>query len=417
MNKVISKLSTPLLFLLILFLPTQLGKHFWPSFSYIYSLRVDYLAPTLYFWDLILIATFLIWLFTKPQINKLALFILLIFLLSQVISLFNAINLGAGLFRFEQLILMSLFALLLSSLNISKVIIPLNFTLIVSIIFESLLSIWQFLFSHSLGLWGLGERTFSLSTPSIATFNFYEQIFLRPYGTFSHPNVLAGFLVITLPLIYLLSKVDETYYRFKTFLSLVYILGFIAAVLSFSRSSLMVLFLESLFFLRKNLIYLIIILLLISPFILIRFNSIFNFDNLSILRREELAQVAWGQFLTNPILGVGLNNFINQIAVSNIVAGPSRFLQPVHNLFLLTMAESGFLGLLGFLTFIYFALNNLWLRRNLFMAKGLLFIWAAILFIGLFDHYFLTLAQGQRLLFLIWGLSMSKSLSFSDKKT
>src|SRR6266704_691714 len=48
--------------LLILFLPTQFGKHFWPSFSIIQGIRVDYLSPTLYFTDILIILLFLVWL-------------------------------------------------------------------------------------------------------------------------------------------------------------------------------------------------------------------------------------------------------------------------------------------------------------------------------------------------------------------
>src|SRR3989338_7471317 len=45
--------SRILLFLFILFLPTQLGKHFFFDFSYLSGIRVDYLAPTVYLIDII----------------------------------------------------------------------------------------------------------------------------------------------------------------------------------------------------------------------------------------------------------------------------------------------------------------------------------------------------------------------------
>ena len=41
------------LFLFLLLIPTQLGRHFWPEWSYILGIRVDYLSPTLYLLDLI----------------------------------------------------------------------------------------------------------------------------------------------------------------------------------------------------------------------------------------------------------------------------------------------------------------------------------------------------------------------------
>ena len=54
-------LSAIFFYLLILFLPTQLGKHFWPNFSYVYGVRIDYLSPTLYFTDILIIGLFLSW--------------------------------------------------------------------------------------------------------------------------------------------------------------------------------------------------------------------------------------------------------------------------------------------------------------------------------------------------------------------
>ena len=84
-----------LLFLTLLFLPTQLGKHFWPDFSYIYSLKIDYLSPALYLWDLLVIGLVIVWFLSRPAVNKSALNLLLLFLLTQVLSLLGADNPGA----------------------------------------------------------------------------------------------------------------------------------------------------------------------------------------------------------------------------------------------------------------------------------------------------------------------------------
>ena len=182
-----------LLFLTLLFLPTQLGKHFWPDFSYIYSLKIDYLSPTIYFWDILVAGLLIFFFLQKPKINKLALNILLIFLLSQALSLFGAKNIGAGLVRLEQYIIAGLLGLYIASNKLHK---ELFLPLTLGVLFESGLAILQFIKGGTLGLWILGERNFSLTTPGIAKFNFYGIEFLRPYGTFSHPNVLAGYLLV-----------------------------------------------------------------------------------------------------------------------------------------------------------------------------------------------------------------------------
>src|SRR3989344_9415701 len=50
-------------YLLILFLPTQLGRHFWPNFSFVSGIRIDYLSPTLYATDIFILLIFVFWLF------------------------------------------------------------------------------------------------------------------------------------------------------------------------------------------------------------------------------------------------------------------------------------------------------------------------------------------------------------------
>src|SRR5579872_3631132 len=54
------KLATFFYLLTLLFLPTQLGKHFWPDFTVVEGFRIDYLSPTLYFTDLTFLLSVLI---------------------------------------------------------------------------------------------------------------------------------------------------------------------------------------------------------------------------------------------------------------------------------------------------------------------------------------------------------------------
>lgn len=60
MKRCLEVLEKVLCFLFIFFIPTQLGKHFWPEWSYVMGIRVDYLSPTLYFLDLIWLGFFVI---------------------------------------------------------------------------------------------------------------------------------------------------------------------------------------------------------------------------------------------------------------------------------------------------------------------------------------------------------------------
>lgn len=405
----LKKVEELLFFLTILFLPTQLGRHFWPKFSFVYSLPIDYLSPTIYFWDLLVIMLVVFWVAQKKFVNKLALNLFLLFMLSQLLSLipqtydFNGEGLGAGLVRLEQYLIAGLMGVYIASSKFKIQNSKLYWPLLLAVLFESILAIAQFLKGGTLGLWFLGERTFSISTPAIAKFDFYGRQFLRPYATFPHPNVLAGFLVVILPLLSLIRvKSSGILMGFST------IIGGIALALTVSRVAMLVGFTEALILLRKKiLVFLLLVTILVSPFLYTRFSAVFNFDNLTLLRREQLSEVAVKLWLGHPFLGVGLNNFI-PTASDSLLVGPNRFLQPVHNIFLLALAETGILGLLGLLGLIGYPIFRLLkLPTTNYQLRTLLLIWAVIIFLGLFDHYFLTLPQGYRLLFLVWGLSLS----------
>ncbi len=325
----------------------------------------------------------------------------LIFFLALLPSLFLAANIGAGLVGLFHILTALLLGVYISSQNLNKIKKLLFWGISISVFYESVIAIFEFMLGYSLNIWVLGERSFSLNTPAIATFNYLGVLFLRPYATFPHPNVLAAFMVVSVALLWILKEGVSGGWRFLT-------LGLTAVttLLTFSRAAIFVFFLELVVGLRKKIKYLIIPAIILLPILWIRYNSAFNFDNLSIIRREELAVIAINDFKASPVFGIGLNNFINQTATSNLIAGTSRFLQPVHNIFLLLLSETGVVGFLGFCFLIGWPIFKLWQKRDNNFNKTLLFIWGSILFLGLFDHYFLTLPQGQRLLFLVWGLSM-----------
>lgn len=400
----LKKLEQVLFFLTILLLPTQLGRHFWPDFSYIYSLRIDYLSPTIYLWDLLVVGLVVTFFLSQRKINKGALKLILLFLASQAVSLLPHLNeagvLGVGLVRLEEYIFASLFGLYVASLDFSAVKKAVWLPLLLAISGEAALAITQFLTGGSLGLWILGERTFTLSTAGIAKFDFYGHQFLRPYGTFPHPNVLAAFMVIT-AVILTLNQVQGRSQIKSGMTRVGVMLAAIATLLTASRTAILTGILEGLFLLRRKWLGILIVgLVIVSPFLYTRYATLVNFDSLSLVRREELSIVALNLWRSSLFLGVGLNNFIPHSA-TDLLAGPSRFLQPVHNIYLLSLAETGIVGLMGLLYFVGYPMVRL-LKK-----KPLLLVWASILFLGLFDHYFLTLPQGYRLLMLCWGISLS----------
>lgn len=402
------KLEQTLFFLVILFLPTQLGKHFWPSFSSVYSLRVDYLSPTIYFWDLLVLGLWtakLTSVFLKKEkiaIETKVVSLFLFFLLTQIASAYNAVNPGASLVRLKDYLAPILFALYLAGSDFSKIKKIFFSGILYSVIFTCFLSTAQFLKGGGLGFWVLGERELDMGSPLIAKFNFYDKIFLRPYGTFPHPNLLAGFLILALPL--LMAGLSPFLKGFKMTLGLLISL---TVFISFSRPGLILAGIYIFVLFRKFWKILAILTVLAIPLVFVRFSSIFTYDSLALLRRQELSEYAVRFFWGNPLIGIGLNNFINILSSTEVLVGTTRFLQPVHNIFLLSLSETGIFGLSGFLLlFLASIYSNIINKTNL--SKVLLGNLFVIIFLGLFDHYFLTLPQGQRLFFMMIGLSFMR---------
>lgn len=401
-------LESLLFFLNVLFLPSQLGKHFWPDFSFIFSLRIDYLSPVIYLWDLLVIGLWIVLLIrlilrqVHFQLNQRFLFFVLFFLLTQTMSLLQASNIGGALVRLKEDLIVCLFALYIASSQSSKIKNIFFSALIWSALFTCLLAITQFLLGHSVGFWVLGERDFNLTTPLIARFSFYDHIFLRPYATFSHPNMLAAFLTLSLPLVLL--GFPERFKKLELTAGL-----FISSsiFITFSRPALILILIQSSILFKKLWKLWLILGVVVTPLVFVRLISIFTFDSLAVLRRQELAEYAVITFLKHPLSGVGINNFINVLASDHILVGTSRFLQPAHNIFLLILAESGLLGLASFVTLL---VSAFWIniRKKDPLSKVLLGNLLMIIFLGFFDHYFLTLPQGQRLFFLILGLSFMR---------
>lgn len=135
-----------------------------------------------------------------------------------------------------------------------------------------------------------------------------------------------------------------------------------------------------------------------------RFTDI-SWTDESIVQRESLIQSSIAMIKDNPVFGVGLNNFLINLPSSEII-------QPVHNIFLLVASETGVFVLgffIWFLIKIYRRINDKGLRikKN---PSFIIYPLSFILILGMFDHYFLTLQQGQLLFSFVLGLCWSDPL-------
>jgi O-antigen ligase len=125
----------------------------------------------------------------------------------------------------------------------------------------------------------------------------------------------------------------------------------------------------------------------------------------SITQRQELISQSINMFTKAPIFGIGINNFFNNLNISNIKS-LTLLIQPVHNIFLLVLSETGLIGLGFFLYVFYKCFKQAYLLKTK-EIKYLLLVLFTVIFLGFFDHYFLTLQQGQLMLSLALGTALS----------
>lgn len=404
-KKKISKVFSKILFLIfIFFLPTQFGKHFFPSFSYINGVRVDYLAPTIYLTDILV---FLLFIFNIKEVvnffkNKKLLFIIVIFL----INIFFAKNQLLGLYRFikiiEFLIIYSLSSFIFNFLK-EKIVLIL---FLLTGLFQLILSLIQLTFKQSAQgvFYFLGERLINLSTPGVAKGVLNGIEFLRPYGTFSHPNSLGGFFLLLYFFVLIYRKFNK-YFFLKYFNLLIFsILIFI----SFSKTAIFTyLFINTIYWVSNNKIkcFFCKITKIIIPFLTsLIFLQVIT-DPLTINKRVELIKNSLKIISTHLLLGVGLGNYL--IAQTSFSSKYFLFFnQPVHNIFLLLVAEMGIILTI----IIFFQIFRSW---KSFLIKKYWPIILSVVLTGFFDHYWLTLQQNFFLLAVIYG-SVSKAF-FIDK--
>ncbi len=429
MKQLFSSFEKFLFYFLIFLLPTQLGLHFWPDFSKISGIRIDYLSPTVYFTDVLIIMLFGVWMSKKFPILKKSLIHNYLFIILVIFLIFNILLssfIPGGFYFLWKFLEMSFLVFYIRDKEKTEMQIR-NFILILfgSAVVQSVIAIIQFVKQGSVGgiLYFLGERTFTGSTPGIANASVGGELVLRPYGTFPHPNVLAGFLLIVVMVeVFLLIKHNNQKTRSKKqeFISSLWltvcclIISSVALFLTMSRIAIgfLILVLGSWFIARFRktkhrivgvVLFALVILFGLSTSIGARFVE-FSLGDESVVQRQILAEKSMEMIRANFLFGVGLGNFIPTLSTlqNRLMVGTQ--LQPVHNIFLLVFAETGVVGFGFFIYFLGKTFEHV-LKRRQMLFVGLLTV---ILTIGLFDHYFLTLQQGQLILALVLGLCWSR---------
>ena len=442
------EISNLLVGLIIFFSATQLGFHFWPNSTLVYGIRIDYLAPTLYFLDLFIVLYLALQGLTLKEVPSPAYskagevrpYWNLIETRSDLFGILYPILLTNLLFSTNPLSTLSWSLHFLLYFTFVKSLFPpprsdlvghptrsdlkviIRFALSLALLFQTILAIGQLFLGHSLGgvLYYLGERTVSVGSPGIALATFMGSVVLRAYGTFGHPNVLAGYAVVTLLITIRLwrqrqSSVGLTLKDSSAIsarkdprrsdpmgIKTIWVTAVLASLLIFltqSRSATLALFgLIIPFYLinkaKMRILYFVIILLTIYHLPSTIYPSR---SDLSTSQRLDLQGLSLKVISQHPIFGTG-----TQASISAYPALPQPKpqgvggLQPDHNSFTLFLSWFGLFGVLAILHIPISHVPSPCTSSALAREKCLqtLSSLGGLLPLLLLDHYFLTSPQG-----------------------
>lgn len=384
---------------------------------------VDYLIPTVYLTDILIFFLILFWdldiLVNKPRykfnVSVLSIFLTLFVF---IVTLSFSVTSYPSLFKFIkyfELILFFLYTGLSFDLKVNFEKIATVFSL--SILFESSLGFLQWLSGSSVfnNYLFFGEQPYNYKTAGIIHESFLGFSKIPPYGTFPHPNVFGGFLSIFLVAIIYFSITNK---KLRTLHVGAVLYGFLTLILIQSTAAwvslgvgLGFLILVKLFG-RKALLVGAALIVMLNLGLLSANNTKISSYAASVYRRQDLIESSVLMIKAKPLTGVGLNLFTSNLEKYKKVRGPIRFIQPVHNIFLLLLAESGVFPFLAFLLF----LKNLFTKS---LEKGVsalpVVLILQLLILGTFDHYLLTIQQGMLLFWLTLGIALSTIVVNANK--
>lgn len=414
--RITKNLEKFLLFSAILLIPTQFARHFWPAFSFVFGIRIDYLAPTIYLSDILVVLILAFWIsfdfkFIKSFFTKYRRLFFLMFLFMLINSFFssNTFITATKWLKICEVFLLALYVTRRVGVVGYQV---LEKAILFSLTTVSLIGVIQFYIGHTVGgyLYYLGERSFSILTPGIALVAIDGVDYLRTYSIFPHPNALAGYLGVSVFLLLNLGISRRKY--FPVFLILI----FTCFVLTFSLSSVIGLVVCLLLWMVREkkdffakavsgVFFVTIVLSLLIPLIskaLLTNNYVFSKN---VTERLSLS-VSSGQLVSDHFLiGSGLNTFIPNLQNINVNVNSPILLQPVHNIFLLSFSETGVIGLLIGSSLLYMALRKNINDKNIYLTMAIIFIAIS----GFFDHYWFTIQQNLLLLGVVIGTSFLRA--------
>lgn len=335
-----------------------------------------------------------------------------------------------SLFRYAKLLLFLVFPLAVRAAFWGRSRMLIAIFLAVAV-FESVLAVGQFFRQADFGLQWLGESPLDSTAAGIAKIDVGRTKLARAYGTFPHANALGAYLVAALFFVWAAMARGKFLWVAGLF-PIVF-----ALFVTFSREAMLGLFAGILFAAgclawrrRANLsgtfrtgtigfFVALALAFLVFGISLRQFwasRVVPSASERAVSERLFYLRSAFSMIRQHPVIGVGFGNFADAlpeyvrprpVAVPS-AAFPLWLLQPVHNIYLLVAAEAGIFAAALFILF----LGSILIRaiRNQDRAS-LPFVaaFAAMLAIGVFDHFFLTIQQGALLFWFLAGIVMAEA--------
>ncbi len=319
---------------------------------------------------------------------------------------------------------------------------------------EAIIGLSQFRVQGSIGLAKFGEPQLLTIAGSTSTIVAEGGRLLRIYGTFPHPNILAAFLILGMislaywyiwceqelrrtlfhhthswwnlrrGMVVLRKYILHRYFYLRLITAAAMFVLVLAIALTFSRAGWIAAAISMIAFLlllvkteRGAATRLFLMMAACAAAVFLLFASV-------LVPRAELRtgqpavdmRLAYGEIgmsiVSSNIGGVGPGNQVLYGVQSGLyrTAGITRIwdIEPIHNLYLLVAAEVGWLGLLSFLAFLGMVTWRLLHGPNSLEVVCVLGMIAAVLSLGLFDHYLWDLQPGRLMLWLVVGLALSQ---------
>jgi O-antigen ligase len=315
--------------------------------------------------------------------------------------------------------------------NIKKIIL----IFLTALFLQALLGIFQFFSQTTFEYKYLGIASHEASILGVSVLENDLGRFGRAYGAVDHPNIFGSLMFFAIILVILLLMDDrfsfakfyaqaknkiagKSWSQFDGRKILIYsslLIFIIALMVSFSRSAFLALGL-SLIFLFINFCFdknnfkkflpififclssIVVFFIILQPLIVDRFRPDSRLEKISLEERSSQLGEARQTIQANPWLGVGLGAYHQDLLSKNEGFQPYQA-QPVHNVFLLSLAEIGLWGFIFFLLFIFYIIKKnalSWHNYPLFVG---LFVFMAL------DHWLWSLPLG--LLFMFFILSLT----------